>query len=180
MLGCISLLGCISVNANYQSCSAMKCSEVQRLYVAFFFINVRWGKLEQSLSATKSLSMSGALGWDKNGHPLEKPLDTLVFFQHFACRFQNKGKRKISNCPIEYNFQTQRGTLTRGIGGKGWIKPQDHWTVGHSTVRSLDIKTDFAYSPNQNCPTEDNLSDRFFTHSTQFLDPRPKHPVGPI
>ena len=66
----------------------------------------------------------------------------------------------------------------------------NHWTVGHSTVWPLDSwtqhcptdyvyspptdlqhLTDYAYSPNPNCPTEGNLSDIIYTHYTQFLHP---------
>ena len=51
----------------------------------------------------------------------------------------------------------------------------NHWTVRHSTVQPFaqiivkksDNRTYFAYSPNQNCQREDNLSDR----SSHFLHP---------
>merc|ERR1712129_125366 len=39
-----------------------------------------------------------------------------------------------------------------------YIALSDYWTVGHSTVQPFDNKTDFAYSPNPNCPTDGKLS----------------------
>ena len=56
-----------------------------------------------------------------------------------------------------------------------------NWTLGtgHSTVQPfartafqlLVNLTAFMYSPNSNCPTEDNLSDRFSIHYINFLHP---------
>ena len=37
----------------------------------------------------KTLQDSVTVGWDKNGHPLEKPLGPLGFFNNLAFRFQN-------------------------------------------------------------------------------------------
>ena len=54
-----------------------------------------YGHLAQLVRPTVDLlegcevPVSELLGWDKNGHPLEKPLGPLGFFHHFACRFQN-------------------------------------------------------------------------------------------